>query len=222
MKNLKIFKISFIIIILQLVMSLYFAWKTDTGAMFPTHWNMQGEVDEYSGKWFSILMPLSVNSVIILFMLFFPILSPGYKKNQESFDKILPSVSAIMMTLFLLIHLMTLTYPQIQSLNLKFDPLLLILGFLFILLGNIIPKIPNNFFIGIRTPWTLANDLVWTKTHRIGGYCFVIGGLLFMAKSIVFGLHSNRLQNAFSIIIVLLFCYPILYSFISFRRLKEI
>jgi len=52
------------------------------------------------------------------------------------------------------------------------------IGLLFIFVGLMLNKAKRNYFIGIRTPWTLANDVVWQKTHRLGSKLFILAGIL--------------------------------------------
>ena len=66
----------------------------------------------------------------------------------------------------------------IVAVNWNSDPfVMLAAGVLYLLLGNYMGKLRRNFFIGIRTPWTLASDAVWERTHRVGGRLFMLGGL---------------------------------------------
>ncbi len=88
-------------------------------------------------------------------------------------------------------------------------------GLLFIVLGNYMGKIRKNFFIGIRTPWTLASDEVWARTHRLGGYLFVAAGALMVVMPLV-GLGGVGIVAA-SLIAALV---PVVYSFIAYKRIE--
>ncbi len=92
------------------------------------------------------------------------------------------------------------------------------LGLLFVVLGNYLPKIPRNWFIGIRVPWTIASEEVWKRTHRLGGWLFVIGGCVMMALSAA-GLSPvvAMLVPLAPIMIVVAFIYP----YIVFRKLQK-
>jgi len=85
-----------------------------------------------------------------------------------------------------------------------------------LLLGNLLPKVPRNFFVGIRTPWTISDEENWRMTHRLGGWLFVIGGVLMLFKGVL------RLSSAMQIIstwaVILMLLSPLVYSFILFRR----
>ncbi len=88
---------------------------------------------------------------------------------------------------------------------------------MFILLGNILPKMPSSFFIGIRTPWTLSSEHVWRKTHKVGGICFVMGGLLMIFIPAIWGNHATALTIMFVLFITLILC-PVLYSFFLYKK----
>jgi uncharacterized membrane protein len=87
-------------------------------------------------------------------------------------------------------------------------------------LGNLLPKVPKNFFIGIKTPWTLSNEKVWDRTHRLGGILFVLGGLLLMLKGFILPKHSG-FQVWSAVLAFGLLLYPVLHSFILFKRLGK-
>jgi uncharacterized membrane protein len=91
---------------------------------------------------------------------------------------------------------------------------LAITGVLFVVLGNYLPKVTKNFFVGIRTPWTLADNGVWERTHRMAGPVFVAGGLFL----IVTGLVSNIPAVADLAAIGLVIAIPVVYSFVTWRR----
>jgi uncharacterized membrane protein len=88
-------------------------------------------------------------------------------------------------------------------------------GLLFIVLGNYLGKVRKNFFIGIRTPWTLASDEVWNRTHRLGGWIFVlIGFFMFLNAFVRFG------EEWLVWSIVLLALIPVVYSYVLYRKLE--
>jgi uncharacterized membrane protein len=91
-------------------------------------------------------------------------------------------------------------------------------GALFIILGNYMGKLKHNYFMGIRTPWTLASEEVWYRTHRMAGPFWVIGGLLFIATSF---LTTGLLAKTILIIIFGIIAIPIVYSYVIFKRLEK-
>ena len=89
------------------------------------------------------------------------------------------------------------------------------IGLLFIVMGNYLGKVRKNFFLGIRTPWTLASDEVWNRTHRLGGRIFVLIGF-FMFLNAFFRFPESWLVG--SIVVVALI--PVVYSYILYRKIE--
>jgi uncharacterized membrane protein len=100
------------------------------------------------------------------------------------------------------------------------DFIFVLIGLLFIFLGNILPKIPSNYFAGVRTPWTLTSEKNWYKTHRVSGYVFVIGGIFMMLRGF-FELGSTLSLIHTTLLLGFLLVYPILYSYIFFLKEKK-
>ena len=88
-------------------------------------------------------------------------------------------------------------------------------GLLFIFLGNFLTRVEPNWFIGIRTPWTLSSDTVWRKTHRTGGWVFVLGG--FVLASGAFLPHGAFLP-LFVVTILFMPLIPIVQSYVLWKR----
>ena len=90
-------------------------------------------------------------------------------------------------------------------------------GFLLVVMGNFLGKVRKNFFLGIRTPWTLASDEVWAKTHRLGGWCFVVAGILMATVSFVAPVSDMSWVIAVIVAIALI---PVVYSYFAYRRIE--
>ncbi|KXG73872.1 SdpI family protein [Thermotalea metallivorans] len=156
--------------------------------MVPGHWNFKGEIDRYQSKGFLFLtaiLPLG----LYLLMFFLPKIDPkkaAYLKHERAYK-----IFQIFITLFLIaIHWITVAVALGYSLNVGIL-VRLGMGFLFIVTGNYMSQIRQNYFFGIKNPWTLANEQVWKKTHRIGGYAFILSGIIavftiFLRDSIAF------------------------------------
>lgn len=144
--------------------------------LLPSHWNFKGEVDAYSNKAVvALVMPL-LPLGIYLMMSILPALDPkrqNYTKFASSYETIKIGISLLMMFITTLPLLWGLGYAIDISLIMR-----IVLPLFFIFLGNFMGKIKFNYFLGIRTPWTLSNQQVWNKTHRFGGRAMVLGGLL--------------------------------------------
>ncbi|MCF7857995.1 MAG: SdpI family protein [Candidatus Cloacimonetes bacterium] len=212
----KKFWISIIIIIIQLVLALYLSTYIATDARIPSHWNIKGEIDSYTGKWTGILLFPGINLSILLIMFVLPYISVRYKNAKKRFSRLIPLLTNMLIFFFAVIHIYTLLIGA-EVVSAKGCFIYYTLGLLFILLGNILPKVPSNFFIGIRTPWTLSSESVWRKTHKVGGLCFVLAGLLMIIIPAIWGNNATAVLFMF-IIVMLLMIYAIIYSFILYKK----
>ena len=210
------FKWCFVIIIIQIIASLYLGLSLSEDAKIPCHWNIKGEIDGYYGKWTGVLLFPGINLAMLLLMIALPYISVRYKNAQERFEKVIPSLAMIIIFFFTTIHIYTLLLAK-EILSPAGNIIFYLIGLMFIMLGNLLPKIPSNFFAGIRTPWTLSSEEVWRKTHRLGGISFVIAGLLMIVITAVFG--NNITANIIMFVLFMsLVLYPVLYSFILYKK----
>ena len=210
------FKWCFIIIIIQIIASLYLGLSLSEDAKIPCHWNIKGEIDGYFGKWTGVLIFPGINLAMLLFIIALPYISVRYKNAQKRFDKVIPSLATIIIFFFAGIHIYMILLAK-EILNPSGNIIFYLIGLMFIMLGNIFPKIPSNFFAGIRTPWTLSSEEVWRKTHRLGGINFVIAGLLMIVITAILG--NNSTANIIMFVLFMsLVLYPVLYSFILFKK----
>jgi len=212
----KKFKWSILVIIVQILLSLFLGLQFQNDAKIPSHWNIKGEIDGYVGKWTGIFLFPGINLAVLLLLIALPYISVRYEKADERFDKIIPALALIIVFFFACIHIYSLLLARgiVSEVN---RPLYLLIGLMFVLLGNILPKIPSNFFAGIRTPWTLSSEIVWRKTHRIGGFCFVLAGFLMIILPL-FWKNSSNLSSLMFVLVILIVLYPALYSFLLFKK----
>lgn len=157
-------------------------------AQIPTHWNIQGEVDNMGSKYVAILtgaLPVLIYGLLTVI----PRIDPG-RANYEIHKKAY-SVLRVGISLFLVfIHWIAMAYALGVGVSISF----LVptgVGILFMIIGNFMTQIRHNYFFGIRLPWTLADEVVWRKTHRLGGYMFTAAGILtvisgFISPSLTF------------------------------------
>ncbi|MBB5356546.1 putative membrane protein [Anoxybacillus mongoliensis] len=140
------------------------------------HWNVAGEPDGFMNKWWgALLLPLLLTGMTFL-LIYLPKIDPR-KENYEKFKNVYRIFLHVLVIFFVSLHVVTLAYNI--GISVQVDVVVpLGVGLLFIVLGNYMPKIKPNYFFGIRTPWTLENEVVWQKTHRVGGKVFVIMGVL--------------------------------------------
>ena len=210
------FKWCFMIIIIQIILSFYLGLSLPEDTKIPCHWNIKGEIDGYYGKWIGVLLFPAINLVILLLMIALPYISVRYKNAKERFEKVIPGLATIIIFFFAGIHIYMILLAK-GILNPSGNIIFYLIGLMFIMLGNLLPKIPSNFFAGIRTPWTLSSEDVWRKTHRLGGISFVIAGLLMIVITAILGNNSTANIIMF-VLFMALVLYPVLYSFILNKK----
>ena len=152
-----------------------------------SHWNANDEVDGYIPRfWGVFLMPLVTLGMFGLFILL-PNIDP-LKANIAQFRGIF-NLFILLITVFMLyIHGLTLAW-SLGYQNFKMSAAMLpFLGVLFIFVGYLLRQAKRNFFIGIRTPWTLSSDTVWDKTHQLGSILFMVSGALSIIGSFFGGM----------------------------------
>ncbi|GIM30481.1 hypothetical protein CPJCM30710_31470 [Clostridium polyendosporum] len=181
----------------------------------PTHWNYKGEVDKYSGKnsvFLTALLPVAMYSLFI----FLPKIDPkakNYSKHTKAYN------ITILMTILIIIGVHWASIFTVLVYPLKMDLIVkLLCGIMFIVIGNYMGQVKPNFFFGIRTPWTLANETVWIKTHRTGKYAFASIGVVFLISIFIKGLFGFGIVIT-SVIICLIYLYA--YSYFEFKKISN-
>lgn len=179
----------------------------------PTHWDINGEVNGTSDKKMMFLfggLPILVNGLFYLL----PFIDPK-RKNYE------PKTYNLMRWAIVLLCL-ALTWLSVATalkpdLNIKMI-LPAVIGVSFIVMGNYLPRIKNNFFVGIKNPWALSDDTIWRKTHKAGGYIFLAYGLFMLPM----GLIQNNIYNNLVFGFLLFGVIAVnVYSYILFRKRNE-
>jgi uncharacterized membrane protein len=177
-----------------------------------SHWNAQGQVDGYMSKfWGLFLMPFTFVGLALLFFAI-PKIDP-LKENIEKFRRYYDNFIILFFVFMLSIHLQVILW----NMGIKISPNVILpmgLGFLFFYSGILCENAKRNWFIGIGTPWTLSNDVVWDKTHKIGGKLFKIAGVVAL-----FGIFSQNYAFLFVLVpIILVVTYTIIYSYIEYQK----
>jgi len=206
----KLVLISWIIIIILFVTSLYF--YTILPDKITTHWNSSGVPNgTMSKEWGLFLIPLITLVIFILFILI-PKIDP-LRKNIEKFLIYFDSFILIFILFMFYIHMITI----IWNLGIKINMNLLLIpaiGFLYIYIGILLRQVKQNWFIGIRTPWTLSNKVVWDKTHKLGSKLFIISGIITLI-----GIFFLNYTIWFVLVPILLSAiWLVIYSYIEFRK----
>lgn len=144
----------------------------------PTHWGPGGQPDNWMPKPQGALIGPLVATGMYAFLTLLPWIDPR-SQHWKNFLRIYPVIKSTLMAFFALLTYLTLSAATQPNQTLTLSWLMVGMGLLFLILGNYLPTIRSNFFIGVRTPWTLSNDEVWYRTHRLAGRLMV--GLGFVA-----------------------------------------
>jgi uncharacterized membrane protein len=141
----------------------------------PTHWDISGQPDGYGSPLQMALLFPSIVTGTGLMLVVLPLLGP-FRRNLEEFRLTYGRICIFVM--LVLVGMQVIFLLKAGGAAFRLGPAVAILvGLIIAVLGNWMGKIRRNFYMGIRTPWTLANEVVWEKTHRAGGRVFVAAGL---------------------------------------------
>ncbi len=182
-------------------------------ATVPTHWDMSGHANGWSSRlWGVLMLPLFLLGLAVLVRIL-PVIDPrgrNYAKFGGAFEAIIISIMLFMLGMHVVVLRSQLGYPVAMQRLLPFG-----VGILFVVVGNLLPRARPNWFVGIKTPWTLSSDRVWEKTHRLGGHVFVAGGLLLVLAGFLAPQWAHFLMFA-----VILACSAgaFVYSYVEWRR----
>jgi len=202
------------IVFISIVTGVYFYDKMPLE--MASHWNSKGEIDGYMSKTYGLfLMPVISIILVLLFILILKI--DPLKKNIKKFIKYYGGLVLLIILFFFYLHLLVI----FANLGYEFNMTLMMvpgLGVLFYFLGMILSKAKRNWFVGIRTPWTLSSDKVWDKTHLLGGKLFKIAGVIAFV-----GLILPDYAIWFAVVPILIFVfYLVVYSYVEFGKLRKV
>lgn len=176
-----------------------------------SHWNLSGEVDGYmSAFWGTFLFPMLVIFMSVLFIAI-PRIDPE-KKNIDSFrkdyDRLVMSIIFFLIVVFFFVVLWNIGIEL--SINIVLS---LAMAMLFFNIGSVMGRAKKNWFVGIRTPWTLSNEKVWNSTHRLGERVFKISSVI-----LLLGIFSTKFFLYATLVVILGSLYLVLYSYLEYRK----
>ena len=181
----------------------------------PVHWNLAGKADGFGPAWQNALLMPAIALVLWAIFLVIPLADP-LKRNYARFPQTLKLFRWLVPLMTVALHLVV----ALGSLGVPVDSgkgVGAVVAVFFVVLGNSMGKLKHNWFIGIRTPWTLASEEVWNRTHRLAAPIWVAGGLVQLVGAFVPGVAGGVLLAAPLAAMVLI---PIGYSFVLFRKLS--
>ncbi|CAM1332996.1 SdpI family protein [Tenacibaculum aestuariivivum] len=179
----------------------------------PMHWNIKGEIDRYGEKMELIIIPILLPLLVYIIFLVVPKIDPKNKLNKMG-NKL--QTIKVLLTTFMSILALFIIYSAKNQSFANPNYIILLIGVLYIILGNYFKTIKANYFIGIRTPWTLENEIVWKKTHKLGGKLWFVGGIIVVLTSLILDKEPN--VTVFLIITGIITIIPIVYSYIIFKN----
>lgn len=209
-ENRKTMILTCLLCLLPMALGLYF--YKELPAQMPIHWNTAGEVDGYAPKTLAVFgFPVFFAALELL--MFFVILNDPKKQNQSEIMRQLGFWSLPVVGM--------IVYPMTIFSGIGYDlPVttiaMLLCGVILIVVGNYMPKAKQNYTVGIKLPWTLHDTENWNKTHRLAGFLWVIGGILFLVAAFLPG--GAILTLGITLVMVLI---PTVYSYLLYRKKQK-
>jgi uncharacterized membrane protein len=204
--------VTIVLVLLGFAASIVFSQQVPD--QMATHWNAEGEVDGYMPKFWGLIFTPVLMAMLAGLLYFLPSIDP-LRKNVEKFREHYEGFITVLMAFLLLVHLQTLLW----NIGMQLDPGITIslgLALLMVYIGFMLDKSKRNWFIGIRTPWTLSSDEVWDKTHALGSKLFIAAGVV-----VFIGTFIPGYRFVFVLVPVLAAALiPAVYSYFEFRKLR--
>ena len=195
---------------------LAYVWN-DLPERVPMHYNIKGEIDRYGDKSELLIIPFIMPVLIYIIFLVVPKIDPKNKLQQmgNKFQTI-----KVLLTTFMSVLALYIIYSTKNASLSNPNYILFFIGALYVILGNYFKTIKANYFIGIKTPWTLENETVWKDTHKLGGKLWFAGGLVIILGCLILNQKTNFIF--FMIITAIITIIPIVYSYQRFRQISEV
>lgn len=140
-------------------------------ATMPIHWGANGEADGFATKINAMILTVGIMVLIYFVIAFVPRIDPR-KENYKYFSKTYNILLNAVLLLFFFVNMSTILQGLGYNVPMSYIAPIMA-GLVFIIIGNYLQRVRSNYFMGIRTPWTLSNENVWKKTHRLSGKIFL-------------------------------------------------
>ena len=195
------------------------AWIVGSGLpadmQLPTHFGIGGEPDGYSGKWTALFLPVGMAGGLSLLLWFLPALEPRLENLERSAGLYYWSWASLLL-LSAAIELVIVSVALRWGLRIE-HIVAAAIGVMFVLIGNQLGKSRSMYLVGIRTPWTLASEEVWIRTHRLGGKLMVGGGLAMVVAALL-PIPAGLLAGVCGASLAVMVGVPVVYSYLLWRR----
>ena len=201
-------------VILALAFVVSAAVYSSLPGRIPVHWNLAGDVDRWGSRLeAAFFLPFGA-LLLWLVLRALPRIDPrreNYARFQGTYDLIVNGVVTLLVVIHLLVlgNALGLPVPLARALP-------MLVGVMLIVLGNVLPRARPNWWFGIRTPWTLSNDRVWERTHRVGGYVLVAAGIVSVVVTAFWSSPASRLVLLGTILGAAFGCF--VYSYFAWRQ----
>ncbi|MBU1197502.1 SdpI family protein [Candidatus Micrarchaeota archaeon] len=180
----------------------------------PTHWDISGKPDKYDSREMGAFLIPGIMVVLFVLWEFIPRIAV-FKKNFKAHMSEYKQFRAVFLLFFLLVYGAMLA-PHYGIYFHMGQSMLIGIGLLFLYIGQVLPRFKRNFFVGIRTPWAIASDEVWKKTHILGGKVFKVLGVI-MLLSLFLDQKDAFLVMMASILVGVFGLF--VYSYLEYRKM---
>ena len=205
-KHLKTLIITSILTLLPIVAGIYL-WNT-LPEQIPSHWNVNGEIDGWSSKPFFVF---GLPCIMLAFQWLCVLGTAADPKKANHSGKVMQLVLWIIPVLSIVLGAMT--YMVALGHSVRVEVIMpLIIGLVFTIIGNYLPKCKQSYTVGIKLPWTLSSEENWNRTHRFAGRLWLVCGLGIMLTAFIGGFW------VFLPIVLVMVLVPTLYSYILYRK----
>jgi len=182
-------------------------------ARVPIHWDWRGQPNRWGSPFTGAFLTFLITAGVYLLFLILPRLDPR-RANYARFTDTYRFLRLIFVLFMVGLHWVTLAGSLGWPVPMD-RAVMTGVSALFLVLGNVMGRIRPTWFVGIRTPWTLSDEGVWTRTHRLGGRVWVVAGLLGIVGGLIGGPAG---QVAFLAAMVAAGVIPVVYSYLAFRK----
>lgn len=184
----------------------------------PIHWGLNGEADGFAGKWTALLMPPLIVAGLSLLFYFLPALEPrkeGLERSQGLY--LWGWIGLLLIGAAIELAVVSAALGWDLPVNRVITGAV---GAMLVLIGNQLGKSRSMYLIGVRTPWTLASEEVWIRTHRLAGKLMVGTGAAIAVASLL-PLPPALLMQAMLAAVVATAAVPVVYSYLLWRRERQ-
>ena len=188
------------------------AWNSAPDRI-PVHWTFNGAIDRYGSRFEGLLGFPLITLAVYLVLRFLPKIDPG-RSNYQTFASSYAIVRMAVLVFLAATYLLVLLSIREPGVNVG-TVVPMLIGALLIVVGGVSGKVRPNWFVGIRTPWTLSSKAAWVRTHRIGGWLFILLGVLVIIASPAFGPGALSLIIPIGVVGIVLWSF--VYSYLVWR-----